>query len=506
MLREEPRTGRIADFEFQFWECWELDDNVPQVLKRHWFRSDTGLEALTYDHMLQMLYRQKMGLPVGPAITSLPQPSSTSEWDKRVTRTVLVRGEEVLITICEHYTEASGGAPVSTKVIGPHGLITSSYPEMLERLGIAPENEQSAIGSRHSAKTKERQSALSPPQADISAKPSTPRRRAHFASGGLASTETDSEKLALSKNRKSDGNSVPPCVAEGSIPVVDGDLEALEASEEKPQPAMVGMDKKDQRYKTDQPASAGSPQTQEPESAIGQCHTEELSAKTDVKGAVPISSHEDKSEAEHFRALDARDMQEAEARGDEFEKRHPWLWEDPDEELEEPLNSMRLVWWGEYIKAVYPELAAAALDAAKYQAYINNYDYERPIPLNAPGSENEQPVGANAPRCQYTKADGEQCGCPALKRKRFCYFHSKTADGRKRKKSTSTGRHAERSSDLELPVLENDRAIQMAVTNICRQLATDGIEPKRASTLLYGLQVAAVAVRRSEKNRFGTTF
>src|SRR5690242_10398828 len=154
--------------------------------------------------MLQMLYRQKMGLPVGPAITSLPQPSSTSEWDKRVTRTVLVRGEEVPITICEHYTEASGGAPVSTKVIGPNGLITSSYPEMLERLGVAGEERQSAIGSRHSAKTKDGQSALSPPQADNSAKPSTPRRRARSASGGLASTESDSEKLAISEDGKND--------------------------------------------------------------------------------------------------------------------------------------------------------------------------------------------------------------------------------------------------------------------------------------------------------------
>ncbi len=32
MRREEPRTGRIADFEFEFWECWEFDDNLPEVL------------------------------------------------------------------------------------------------------------------------------------------------------------------------------------------------------------------------------------------------------------------------------------------------------------------------------------------------------------------------------------------------------------------------------------------------------------------------------------------
>ena len=44
MRREELRTGRIADMEFQFWECWEFDANVPEASpERHWFRSDTGL-------------------------------------------------------------------------------------------------------------------------------------------------------------------------------------------------------------------------------------------------------------------------------------------------------------------------------------------------------------------------------------------------------------------------------------------------------------------------------
>ncbi len=105
--------------------------------------------------MLQMLYRQKMGLPVVPAIASEPQPSCTSEWDRRTSHTVHVRGEEVLLTIVEHYTEAAGGAPVSTKVIGPNGLITSSYPEMLERLGIAGEQQQSAVSTQHSAENQQ---------------------------------------------------------------------------------------------------------------------------------------------------------------------------------------------------------------------------------------------------------------------------------------------------------------------------------------------------------------
>jgi len=49
---------------------------------------------------------------------------------------------------------------------------------------------------------------------------------------------------------------------------------------------------------------------------------------------------------------------------------------------------------------------------------------------------------------------------------------------------------------LELPVLEDDLAIQITVTNVCRQPASGPLDTKRASLLLYGLQVASVAVRR----------
>ena len=471
MKREEPRTGRIADFEFQFWECWESDDSVPAAPERHWFRSDTGLEAPTYDHMLQMLYRQRMGLLVKPAMASEPQPSCTSEWDKRTSHTVHVRGEEVLITICEHFTEATGGAPVSTKIIGPNGLITSSYPEMLERLGIAPEkrqsapeNRQSAIGTRHSAKTKGVVSEIRP----------------------QLSTTTENGNSDSALVNFQGGNVVAPA-PESAIPVVGEGQQAVV------QPTPVGASA------TEHSAPVGSTQPEELQSVARSSCTNPASANIDNRAEAVADSRKRTSEVGDLRALDATDMDEAKRRGEEFEQRHPWLWEDPDEELEEPLNSMRLVWWGEYIGAVYPELAAAALDPAKYRAYVESYDYEKPIPLNEVDEEQRARNADDAPRCQFIKADGKQCGSPALRRKRFCYFHSKTAEDRKLKKKTT--REASRAAArpaLEMPVLEDDLAIKMAVSNICRQLANEAIEPKRAATLLYGMQVAAVAVRRAQ--------
>jgi len=94
-----------------------------------------------------------------------------------------------------------------------------------------------------------------------------------------------------------------------------------------------------------------------------------------------------------------------------------------------------------------------------------------------------------APRCQFMKDDGLACGSPALKNQRFCYFHSRTAHGRKRASGSA------KAVSLQLPVLDDERAIQAAVTGICRGVAEKTLDSRRAKTLLYGLQVASSALR-----------
>jgi hypothetical protein len=179
------------------------------------------------------------------------------------------------------------------------------------------------------------------------------------------------------------------------------------------------------------------------------------------------------------------------------------------------MEEMTIAWMAEQTKLLSPELYAAALDPNKYKEYMDRNDcWSEGLPEFEVPAEEGDSVASDAPRCQFIKADGTQCGSPALQRKRFCHFHSKTADGRKRGKSrgsdrrqpgsVSTGEDKSVSREIpviEVPVLEDDLAIQMAVTNICRQLANANLEPKRASTLLYGLQVASIAVRRTALNR-----
>ena len=136
-------------------------------------------------------------------------------------------------------------------------------------------------------------------------------------------------------------------------------------------------------------------------------------------------------------------------------------------------NHMEIIWFAEWLRTVDPDLYEAALDSVKRKEYLARKAAEERIAADA------------APRCQFIKADGERCGSPALKKRRLCHFHNQT--------------NAERSSaqEFELPVLEDELAIQMAVTNVCRGLAKKNLEPKYATALLYGLQVASIAVKKA---------
>jgi hypothetical protein len=110
------------------------------------------------------------------------------------------------------------------------------------------------------------------------------------------------------------------------------------------------------------------------------------------------------------------------------------------------------------------------------------YDGFDPEAGQDPSDSAIPPQFRDAPTCEHIKATNQRCGSPALKGKRFCYYHDEACDGRKLKKR------------LRMPVLEDHRSIQMALTKVCQRVADNVIDAKRASTLFYGLQVASSAV------------
>jgi hypothetical protein len=99
----------------------------------------------------------------------------------------------------------------------------------------------------------------------------------------------------------------------------------------------------------------------------------------------------------------------------------------------------------------------------------------------------------NIPRCQYIKVNGTQCGSPAMRRNRFCFFHKRWHEQRI---VLNSSRKRQSKSALHLPVLEDANAVQVALMQVMRLLLSGQIEHKTASLLLYGLQTASANLRQ----------
>lgn len=85
------------------------------------------------------------------------------------------------------------------------------------------------------------------------------------------------------------------------------------------------------------------------------------------------------------------------------------------------------------------------------------------------------------PSCQHVKLNGDACGQPARRGRRFCRFHDETT--RKR-------------PEFSLPVIEDAASLQLALNQIMRGLADDLLNYKKASLLLYGCQIASANLKR----------
>ena len=124
-----------------------------------------------------------------------------------------------------------------------------------------------------------------------------------------------------------------------------------------------------------------------------------------------------------------------------------------------------------------------------------------------------QPFSLNIPRCRHLKVNGTQCGSPALKDHRFCYFHQRwherkivinrydnsrvahVSGSSKRGENNTRVPHVSGSSRrgkaITLPCLEDANSIQIAVMEIMQLLLEGQIDQKTAGLLFYGLQIAS---------------
>jgi len=95
------------------------------------------------------------------------------------------------------------------------------------------------------------------------------------------------------------------------------------------------------------------------------------------------------------------------------------------------------------------------------------------------------------PRCAHIKTNGTQCGSPALRERRYCFFHKKW-------QGQHIALNAPASSPLgfTMPVLEDADSVQVALMQVMRLILAGQLDSKAAGLLLYALQTASLNLRR----------
>src|SRR5437870_2347945 len=94
-------------------------------------------------------------------------------------------------------------------------------------------------------------------------------------------------------------------------------------------------------------------------------------------------------------------------------------------------------------------------------------------------------------QCEHIKANGLRCGSPALRQRRYCYFHFCAHDLRRR-------RRQQPNAPFVLPLLEDANSIQMAIQQVAEAVLEERIDNKRAGLLLFALQTAACNLKNTD--------
>lgn len=98
--------------------------------------------------------------------------------------------------------------------------------------------------------------------------------------------------------------------------------------------------------------------------------------------------------------------------------------------------------------------------------------------------------------CRHIKTNGTRCKAPALTAGTWCYFHSRLHQRHTNYRYNATTRGSIFPGyHIELIALEDRESVQISLSVVINALATGNLEPKRATALLYGLQLASANAR-----------
>jgi hypothetical protein len=95
-------------------------------------------------------------------------------------------------------------------------------------------------------------------------------------------------------------------------------------------------------------------------------------------------------------------------------------------------------------------------------------------------------------RCQHLKVNGTQCGSPALRDEKYCYFHMRwhatsMAVTLKQREHWIAG----------LPTLEDANSVQVGLAEVMRLLVTQEVDHKTGALLLYAMQTASANMKHT---------
>jgi hypothetical protein len=98
--------------------------------------------------------------------------------------------------------------------------------------------------------------------------------------------------------------------------------------------------------------------------------------------------------------------------------------------------------------------------------------------------------------CRHVKEDGAYCGSPALRDRKYCYYHLMQRGRRLRRARALRDNQPYR---LEIQSLDNLYAVRAALTDIAQALAAGQLDARTAGKLLYAIQQVSATNRRIEQ-------
>jgi hypothetical protein len=100
---------------------------------------------------------------------------------------------------------------------------------------------------------------------------------------------------------------------------------------------------------------------------------------------------------------------------------------------------------------------------------------------------NKRSDGYSDKTCAQRKGNGDPCKSPALRDELFCHYHKIMGPS----PINIDNNNPFRSEHVYLPPLEDAVSIQTAISEVCELMLHRRIEPKEATALFYGMQVAS---------------